>query len=366
MKGIESLYDIVRELGGISFCFDLYERLHDIADQIERERACESDTIENVRLIVGGVVDDMERHVSGVEGAEDSPVARWARELRGALKSDASESADTQNPSWREADGERDVTFGWSNMTLEDVEAIKWVRDHGGLDHVKSEWRSRVPYDRYERRRQSLLRHIAECEAALGRRRRRIEELERKLSEAVSAQLASDAALYDLRRELRDLCEANGVEPGDDPLRAMGRHVENLTAVVENLRLLLNARAMPDGMEWLVDAWPRFENNAPVRFGDMALIDGHADMVEAVQLWIHGRPVIYGDGGSQQLERGERVKRPVVDTWERLEEDMAGASCPDVYCVNHHVDASDTSYEWAMARDLVRRARALAERERGE
>ena len=48
------------------------------------------------------------------------------------------------------------------------------------------------------------------------------------------------------------------------------------------------------------------------------------------------------------------------DSWERLEEDVAGASCPDVYCANHHVDASDTSYELAMARDLVRRARALA------
>ena len=48
------------------------------------------------------------------------------------------------------------------------------------------------------------------------------------------------------------------------------------------------------------------------------------------------------------------------DSWEQLEEDVANASCPDVYCVNHHIDASDTSYEWAMARDIVRRAKALA------
>ena len=51
------------------------------------------------------------------------------------------------------------------------------------------------------------------------------------------------------------------------------------------------------------------------------------------------------------------------DSWERLEEDVANASCPDVYCTNHHIDASDASYEWAMARDLVRRAKALAERD---
>ena len=51
------------------------------------------------------------------------------------------------------------------------------------------------------------------------------------------------------------------------------------------------------------------------------------------------------------------------DSWEWLEEDVAGTSCPDVYCANHHIDASDTSYEWAMARDIVRRARALAGRD---
>lgn len=56
-------------------------------------------------------------------------------------------------------------------------------------------------------------------------------------------------------------------------------------------------------------------------------------------------------------------ERPVADTWERLEEDVANASCPDVYCTNHHIDASDASYEWAMARDIVRRARALTERD---
>lgn len=38
----------------------------------------------SVRETVLKVADDMERHVSGVEGMEDSPVARWARELRKA------------------------------------------------------------------------------------------------------------------------------------------------------------------------------------------------------------------------------------------------------------------------------------------
>lgn len=70
--------------------------LSDIADQIERERAEELTSergaaerrqgrcvaLENA---VRAAVCAMERHVSGVEGMEDSPVARWARELREAL-----------------------------------------------------------------------------------------------------------------------------------------------------------------------------------------------------------------------------------------------------------------------------------------
>ena len=84
----------------------------------------------------------------------------------------------------------------------------------------------------------------------------------------------------------------------------------------------VKARLMPEGMEWLVEAWPRFEDDAPVKLGDMALIDGEVDMVEAVQLWIHGKPVIYGDSGRQQLERSERVKRH-----EKKATDYDGAEC---------------------------------------
>ena len=175
-------------------------------------------------------------------------------------------------------------------------------------------------------------------------------------------------------------------------------------------------------MEWLVEAWPRFEDNAPVKFGDVALIDGDADMVEAIQLWIHGKPVIYGDGGSQQFERGECVKRPAPkvldadgaeirvgetvyltglptalvvdhieyegggtpnvyfadgtwaypdqltherpDSWERLEEDATLA--PAAYCHDMGLacacdpDPDAATYIEAMALDLVRRAKALA------
>ena len=362
MTGIERLRGFARRMDELSV-WPGGAKLLDIAGQIERELREERDRWESDLYEaevawnrVLAVVTEMERHVSGVEGAEDSPVARWACELRRALKSDASDSVEQQKPSCADAAEAPDVTSESPKVTRdpskdvsmsaydllpqEEREAIAWVREHGGMDAVKRHWEclsyyaDPVPRAYAEKRIAKRQRQIDESHAALRRRNERIAELERRLSEAVSAQLASDAALYDMRRELRDVCEANGVEPGEDPLRAMERHVENLTAVVENLRLLLNARAMPEGMEWLVEAWPRFEDDVPLKFGDMALIDGEADMIEAVQLWIHGRPVIYGDGGSQQLERGERVKRPASKV---LDADGAEIRVGDeVFCTNGH------------------------------
>ena len=325
----------------------LRDFLADIAGQIERERACDADTIENVRLIVGRVIDDMERHVSGVEGMEDSPVARWARELREALGGDGRDPA-------------ADVSVSaYDLLPQEDREAIAWVRYHGGRDEVRMEldnlrgaiaetcarlgversgdltadaqgiWRAigrlksllgdSAPRAAYERRRQRLLGHIAECETALGRRREIISELNHRVC--------------DLTREIAQM----------------------------------RPRLMTEGMEWLLEAWPRFEDGEPVRVGDEVDFGGEGGAASSVELQDDGHFVIHacdgaGDYSHRNFRPGERVKRPVADTWERLEEDVAGASCPDVYCANHHIDASDTSYEWAMARDIVRRAKKLAER----
>ena len=58
MTGIERLHEVVRELGRFSFCYDLYETLGNIARQIERERECDADTIENLRLELGEARDD--------------------------------------------------------------------------------------------------------------------------------------------------------------------------------------------------------------------------------------------------------------------------------------------------------------------
>ena len=140
-------------------------------------------------------------------------------------------------------------------VTDEDRYALAWVRDHGGLDAVRAEWRSRVPYDRYERRRQNLLRHIAECETALGRRNRRVEEL--------------------------------------------GHRVSDLT----NENAELRKRAMPEGMEWIL-----WDDGKPVTYDDAP------DDVIGVYLALDGSGYVLMTDLPDQLmsEPSDRVKRPAV------------------------------------------------------
>ena len=223
----------------------------DIADQIERERACDEDAIENVRLIVGRVIDDMERHVSGVEGADDSPVARWARELRRALKSDTSDGCDSQNPSCADPAEGAGVTSDTQKVTRdpaddvsmsaydllpeEEREAIAWVREHGGLERVKAQRRESMPRAAYERKKAGFLGHIAECETALGRRNERIAELEERVR-------VRERANDELNEEL------NAMRP----------------------------RLMPEGMEW-----PRYESGELMQPNDK-LLDNDGDWFKAV------------------------------------------------------------------------------------
>lgn len=90
MTGIERL----RELAELRVVENresvtLRAELRSIADQIEREHGEHAGPYDYRRIrmewSIRGVLRDMERHVLGHEGMEDSPVARWARELREAL-----------------------------------------------------------------------------------------------------------------------------------------------------------------------------------------------------------------------------------------------------------------------------------------
>lgn len=281
------------------------------------------------------------------------------------------------------------------------MEAWEWVREHGGLDHVKAEWSSRVPYDLYERRRRRLLDHIAECETALGRRNVRIEELGRTIE---FFQLNN----YNFRHLLADVAERLGfTRYGDD-------------YEPEDLLDALDRRLMPEGCEW-----PRYEDGEPVPIGGEFMgkdgktytakqiqfigkcfslfdfcdrkpqfsgfygervkrpsvpagdgeplevgqtvwdVDGYGPLVVKAVPSKGEQLVVLDNGGTNFYRYPEKLTHERPDSWERIEEDIADLPCSD-YCDIYRIDASDTSYEHAMARDLVRRCRALAERERGE
>ena len=98
--------------------------MREIADQIEREHKVDYRARFD-RDVVRNVLCDMERHVSGVEGAGDSPVALWARELRSALVARRLDPADDVS------------TSAYDLLPADEREAISWVREHGGLEALR-------------------------------------------------------------------------------------------------------------------------------------------------------------------------------------------------------------------------------------
>ncbi|HIZ18473.1 MAG TPA: hypothetical protein IAA22_05140 [Candidatus Olsenella stercoravium] len=223
-----------------------------IADQIEREQGGRVS-----RMLVLSVVTEMERHVSGVEGAEDSPVARWARELREALGGNGRDPA-------------ADVSVSaYDLLPQEDREAIAWVREHGGLDAVKRRWEclsyyaDPVPRSCMEKRLARLQRQIDESHAALRRRNQRIKEL--------------------------------------------GCRVNDL--MIENTEL--RKRTMPEGMEW-----PRYDTGELVDFGDeVDRGDGDSAWVDKVVFYGDQWRLFdrYGcEINEDMMGPGERVKRTAV------------------------------------------------------
>ena len=142
--------------------------------------------------------------------------------------------------------------------------------------------------------------------------------------------------------------------------------VEGTGSTVDDAQVIwreISRRLMPEGMEW-----PRFESGEPVRIGDV---------VSDVEV----RSVVFRDGGillsdctsvpgwGTWRSYKEPIKRPIADTWERLDKDAKAAVCVyfgvgDRDCGSCGLNPWECAYD--KARDLVRRCRALAERERGE
>ena len=236
MTGIERLRELVDGISPITALCGVtkssYDRSHiemvgarlrdflaDIADQIEREQG---EHVSRTRVL--GVASEMERHVLGHEGMEDSPVARWARELREALGATVSR---------RESDGVADSPY--DAIPPEDAEAVAWVRKHGGIEMLRRMFRD-----------------------------------------------------IDSRRV--ELCAALGIDLDKGWSEAMAA---------------MRLRLMPEGMEWLLDVWPRFEDSEPLRRDDEVMTSDGA--VKAEELYL---TICDSDGGVTSIDFGERVKRP--------------------------------------------------------
>lgn len=265
----------------------------------------------------------------------------------------------------------RDTTMNACDLLPEeDREALRWVRERGGLDYVKSEWRSRVPHDRYEARRQRLLGHIAECETALGRRRVRIEELGHRVSDLTN----ENAEL--LRRVSVLAADGEPLEVGqtvwgvDDGREWTVSEIINGTVSLSNEDGIFHeysAAWVPS--EQLTHQRPVLDaDGVPIREGDtvwkegtvlaipMTVVEVSRDTVRCEYAWTDGK--VYRPCCSPDTLT--HTKPEPIDTWQRIEEDALNF-VEDNTGMPHDQDQ--------MERDMLsilRRCKALAERERGE
>lgn len=150
MTGIERLRELVAGISPITVVCGVtrtsYDREHmevagkrlrdflaDIADQIEREQGSHVS-----RMRVLSVITDMERHVLGHEGMEDSPVARWARELREALGTTMSRQEGDSVAGSPCDDLTDEEVEDVATVRADAMEAWRWVCDHGGIEGLRS------------------------------------------------------------------------------------------------------------------------------------------------------------------------------------------------------------------------------------
>lgn len=165
--------------------------------------------------------------------------------------------------------------FRMGERAAEDAEAVAWVRDHGGLNAVKVTENVRLNY----------------------------------------------------RDALNGVCERLGLTDGT-----------GMPDMPEAILTELDRRLMPEGMEWLVEAWPRFEDDSPLGLGDEVMTSDGVVKAEELCLTICDK-----DGGVTSIDFGERVRRPAP---KRLDADGAEVEVgADLYTVEgmlkFHVSAID-------------------------
>lgn len=204
--------------------------------------------------------------------------------------------------------------------------------------------------------------------------------------------------------------------------RNMARSRERCAAMAE--RADMGRRALSERERRILDMWPRYEDGEPVMIGDE--VDGLGGEINEVHITENAAAIWNNSANHMNLRPGERVKRPAPevldadgveikvgdtvydvrgerftvtdidgdllglsqdgfiigsmmpadqfsislrDSWEQLEEDIAKYPCRYAEEVKGSKFNSCSECPWhseVMARDLVRRAKALAGVEVGE
>ena len=259
-----------------------------IADQIEREQ-------DKVASTDWQTVRDVASDMAGrtfMSVTIDSLLEEWSRKL--------TDASDGRCPA-------ADVSMSaYDLLPEEEREAIAWVRERGGIEHVRQQWaylRGRANHaDHVDRQLAKRQRQIDESHAALRRRNERIGFLVSELNRAnhenheMFMRRAGDYTAF-----ADEVCKR---------LASELRHVEGCSKDVMDAALhALDRRLMPEGMEW-----PRFEDEEPVDFGDeVARDDGEVRSVDKVSFYgdqwrLYDR---YGcEINEDTMGPGERVKRP--------------------------------------------------------
>ena len=170
----------------------------------------------------------------------------------------------TANQLEREMQPKRDPaedvsTSAYDLLPQEDRDAIAWVREHGGLDEVEAHWSGRVPLTSVKRmvalhksKRERLKAHALLLERKCHERRERICELNKLKRAYIDA--------------LNGVCKRLGLTDGT-----------GLPDMPEVIWAELDRRLMPEGMEWLLEVWPKWSNGEYCKFGDWWTADKYGD-----------------------------------------------------------------------------------------
>ena len=140
-----------------------------------------------------------------------------------------------------------------------DGDALAWVEEHGGLEAVKVHWSGRVALshvnnmaERHKAKVARMQRHIEHVQGVCKTRAHRIVELSKLNRSYVYA--------------LNGVCEHLGLTDGT-----------GLPDMPEVIWTELDRRLMPEGMEWLLEVWPKWSNGEYCKFGEWWVSDNYGE-----------------------------------------------------------------------------------------